>query len=47
VLLGVVANRVPGKLLTWNAADLKLEGSPEASALLKRTYRKGWEVENL
>jgi predicted dehydrogenase len=47
VLLGVVANRVPGKLLTWNAADMKLEGSPEASALLKRTYRKGWEVENL
>jgi len=47
VLLGVLANRVPGKLLTWNAADLKLEGSPEASALLKRTYRKGWEVEGL
>jgi len=47
VLLGVLANRVPGKLLTWNAADLKLEGSPEASALLRRTYRKGWEVEGL
>jgi hypothetical protein len=47
VLLGVVANRVPGKLLTWNAADLKFEGSPEASALLKRTYRKGWEVDGL
>jgi hypothetical protein len=47
VLLGVVANRVPGKLLTWNAADLKLEGSPEASALLRRSYRKGWEVEGL
>jgi hypothetical protein len=47
VLLGVLANRVPGKLLTWNAADLKLEGSPEAAALLRRKYRKGWEVENL
>ena len=47
VLLGVLANRVPGKLLTWNGPDLKLEGSPEASALLKRTYRKGWEVEGL
>ena len=47
VLLGVLANRVPGKLLTWNAAALKLEGSPEASALLKRTYRKGWQVEGL
>ena len=47
VLLGVLANRVPGKLLKWNAADLKLEGSPEASALLRRKYRKGWDVENL
>jgi hypothetical protein len=47
VLLGVLANRMPGKLLTWNAADLKLEGAPEASALLKRTYRKGWEVDGL
>jgi hypothetical protein len=47
VLLGVVANRVPGKLLTWHAAEMKLEGSPEAAALLKRTYRKGWEVDGL
>jgi len=47
VLLGVVANRVPGKLLTWNAAEMKLEGSPEAAALLKRSYRKGWEVDGL
>jgi predicted dehydrogenase len=47
VLLGVVANRVPGKQLTWNAAELKLEGSAEAQALLKRTYRKGWEVPGL
>ncbi len=47
VLLGVVANRVPGKTLTWHAAEMKLEGSPEAAALLRRTYRKGWEVEGL
>ena len=47
VLLGVVANRAPGKTLTWNAAEMKLEGSPEAAALLKRSYRKGWEVEGL
>jgi predicted dehydrogenase len=45
VLLGVIANRVPGKTLTWHAAEMKLEGSPEAAALLRRTYRKGWEVE--
>jgi hypothetical protein len=47
VLLGVIANRVPGKLLTWKAAEMKLEGSPEAATLLRRTYRKGWEVEGL
>jgi predicted dehydrogenase len=47
VLLGVIANRVPGKSLTWNAAEMKLEGSAEAAALLKRTYRKGWEVAGL
>lgn len=47
VLLGVIANRVPGKKLTWNAAEMKLEGSPEAAALLRRTYRKGWEVPGL
>jgi len=47
VLLGVIANRVPGKLLTWHAAEMKLEGSDEAARLLKRTYRKGWEVEGL
>lgn len=44
VLTGVMASRVGmGKLITWDvekmAADL-----PEANALVKRTYRKGWEV---
>jgi predicted dehydrogenase len=47
VLLGVIANRVPGKKLTWKAAEMKLEGSPEAAALLRRTYRNGWEVDGL
>jgi hypothetical protein len=47
VLLGVIANRVPGKQLTWHAADFKLEGSPEAAGLLRRAYRKGWEVDGL
>jgi predicted dehydrogenase len=47
VLLGVIANRVPGKKLTWNAAEMRLEGAAEASRLIKREYRKGWEVEGL
>ncbi len=47
VLLGVVANRVPGKTLTWHASEFRLEGSAEAAARLRRTYRNGWEVEGL
>lgn len=47
VLLGVIANRFPGTTLTWQAADFRLEGSPEAAKLLRRTYRKGWEVDGL
>jgi predicted dehydrogenase len=47
VLLGVIANRVPGKKLSWDAAAFKLEGSEEAAKLLRRTYRKGWEVDGL
>jgi hypothetical protein len=47
VLLGVVANRVPGKTLTWDAASMKLEGSTEAASKLRRSYRKGWEVDGL
>ena len=44
VLTGVMASRVgAGKTITWDvekmAADL-----PEANALVKRNYRKGWEV---
>jgi hypothetical protein len=47
VLLGVVANRVPGKTLGWDAATLKITGSAEAQAFVKRTYRKGWEIKGL
>ncbi len=47
VLLGVVANRVPQVKFTWHSAALKIEGSPEANALLRRAYRKGWEVAGL
>ncbi len=47
VLLGVVANRVPGQKLTWNAPALRIDGSAAANALLKRAYRKGWEVQGL
>jgi predicted dehydrogenase len=47
VLLGVVANRNPKQNLVWNAEALRIDGCPAAQALVKRTYRKGWEVQGL
>jgi predicted dehydrogenase len=47
VLLGVVANRVPGVTLTWHASEMRLEGSEKAAALVRRSYRQGWDVEGL
>lgn len=47
VLLGCLATRFPKKTLEWNAAELKISNDREASSLVRRRYRKGWEVENL
>ncbi len=47
VLLGCLATRFPKKTLEWDAAALKVSNDKEASALVRRRYRKGWEVENL
>jgi len=44
VLLGNVAFRV-GKKLEWDAANLTATNCPEAAPLIKKAYRKGWEVE--
>jgi predicted dehydrogenase len=41
-LLGCIAQRVPGKVLGWDAAAMRFAASPEADALLKPTYRGGW-----
>jgi predicted dehydrogenase len=43
VLLGTVAIRVPGEVLRWDAAGLTVPNSPAADALLRKSYRKGWE----
>jgi predicted dehydrogenase len=47
VLLGCLATRFPQTTLEWDAANLKVSNSKEASALVRRRYRKGWEVEGL
>jgi hypothetical protein len=46
VLLGGVATRFPQTTLKWNAARLSFD-LKNATALVRRVYRKGWEVKGL
>jgi hypothetical protein len=41
-----VAQRLPEKKLAWNAAALAFDDT-EATALVRRRYRKGWEIDAL
>ncbi|MBN1417380.1 MAG: Gfo/Idh/MocA family oxidoreductase [Planctomycetes bacterium] len=43
ILLGTIALRVDKKL-RWDAAKREFPDSPEANALMRRTYREGWEL---
>jgi len=47
VLLGNVAERVPEKLLKWDAHRMRIKNSQEATRYLRRVYRKGWELDGL
>ena len=47
VLLGGVATRFPLEELKWNAEELAFTGNDAATALIRKKYRKGWEVEGL
>lgn len=47
LLLGVVANRYPDQKLTWDAEKLQVTNLPEATILIKREYREGFQVEGL
>lgn len=44
VLLGCVAQRVPNTKLEWDAGKMEFKGKPETKKLVKRDYRKGWEL---
>lgn len=43
VLLGNLAIRL-GRPIQWDSQNMKVKGVPEADALIKREYRKGWEI---
>jgi len=47
VLMGAIANRFPGEELLWDGAKLRFTNKPEANRFVRRTYRKGWEVDGL
>jgi len=47
VLLGGVATRFPRTTLQWDAQKLQFSNMAEASPVLRRDYRKGWEVKGL
>jgi predicted dehydrogenase len=44
ILLGTVAIRVPDTVLQWDAAGMRITNSDAANKLLRRPYRKGWEL---
>jgi len=47
VLLGGVATHFPKTTLEWDAAKLSFRNTPDADRIIRRTYRKGWEVRGL
>ncbi len=47
VLLGCLATRFRKRTLEWDAAKLQVTNVKEANAFVRRTYRKGWEVNGL
>ena len=44
VLLGVLAQRVPGRRLEWDGGSLKVKNLPELNRYVHKTYRKGWSL---
>ena len=45
--IGAMSSLEPGKVLEYDAAKCVFKNSAVASAALRRTYRKGWEVSGL
>jgi predicted dehydrogenase len=44
VLLGCLASPFPNEKLIWDSAALKISNHAEADKLVRRSYRKGWEL---
>jgi len=46
VMIGTVAQRLPDRVHKWNAGALSFDSS-EATALVRRNYRKEWQIDAL
>ena len=44
ILLGTLAQRLPGETLHWDAENLAVKDRPELKKWIQREYRPGWEV---
>jgi hypothetical protein len=47
VLLGCLATRFPDMTLEWDAVNLNVTNFREANSFVRRSYRRGWEVDGL
>lgn len=47
MVLGTLASRYPGQKLEWDEGNMRVTNFDAANAFVGRTYRQGWEVENL
>ena len=47
VLLGTLSTRFPKTTLEWDAEKLTIMNDKDANSLVRKKYRKGWEVEGL
>jgi len=44
ILLGTVAQRLPGETLEWDHDAMEIKGRPETKYWIHRDYRPGWEA---
>jgi hypothetical protein len=47
VLLGCLATRFVKNTLEWDPAKLVITNNKDATALVRRQYRRGWDVKGL
>ena len=44
ILLGVIAQKNPDSKLEWDSKKMEIVGRPDLNGMIKRKYRKGWNL---